>query len=84
VHGWLARRDSLDQLKERALRAGAEWLLADDTVSIAKHAQSHGFVPAGEVGRVRERKLQDEQAPPAELTSLTAPDKAAAADKGSA
>lgn len=83
VHGVLARRGSFELLKERAQRAGVEWLVADDTVTIAKHAQSHGFVPAGEVGRVREGKLQDEQAPPAELTSLTsAPDKPVSVEKG--
>jgi phosphatidate phosphatase APP1 len=85
VHGVLARRGSLDQLKQRAQRAGVEWLLADDTVSIAKHAQSRGFVPASEVGHVRERKLADEQAPPAELTSLSAsaPETALSAEEGS-
>lgn len=72
VHGVLARRGSLAVLEERARRAGVELLLADDTVTIAKHARSRGFVPASEVGRVREGKRQDEQAPAAELQSLAA------------
>jgi phosphatidate phosphatase APP1 len=85
VHGVLARRGSLDRLQERAQRAGVEWLLADDTVTIARHALSRGFLPPGEVGRVRERKLEDEQAPPAELTSLSAaaPEKTLATEKSS-
>jgi phosphatidate phosphatase APP1 len=70
VHGMLARRASLDTLKERSRRAGVELLVADDTVSIAQHARSRGFVPAAEVSRVREGKARDEQSPPAELTSL--------------
>jgi phosphatidate phosphatase APP1 len=70
VHGFLARRGSLDTLEERSRQAGVELLVADDTVSIAQHARSRGFVPAGEVTRVREGKARDEQATPAELTSL--------------
>lgn len=70
VHGVLARRGSLEQLRQRAQRAGVELLVAEDTVSIARHAHSRGFVSAAEVGRVREGKRLDEQAPPAELTSL--------------
>ncbi|HTV25698.1 MAG TPA: phosphatase domain-containing protein [Polyangiaceae bacterium] len=67
VHGLLVRRGSLERLQQRAQRAGVELLIADDTVSIARHAQSRGFVPAAEVGRVREGKARDEQAPPIEL-----------------
>lgn len=77
VHGILARRGSLDRLRQRAQRAGVELLVADDTVTIARHAQSRGFVPAAEVGRVREGKARDEQAPAIELgaaTSLTSGD----------
>jgi phosphatidate phosphatase APP1 len=70
VHGVLARRGSLEQLKERAHRAGVELLLADDTVSMAQHAKSRGLVAPEEVSRVREGKLRDEQAPPTELTSV--------------
>jgi phosphatidate phosphatase APP1 len=72
VHGVLARRGSLDLLVDRAARAGVELLVADDTVSIAQHAKSRGFVQPAEVGRVREGKLRDEQAPPTELTSIAA------------
>jgi phosphatidate phosphatase APP1 len=72
VHGVLARRGSLEQLKERAARAGVELLVADDTVSIAEHAKSRGFVPAAEVGRVLEGKRRDERTPPTELTSVAA------------
>jgi phosphatidate phosphatase APP1 len=72
VHGVLARRSSLDQLKERSARAGVELLVADDTVSIAEHARSRGFVPAAEVGRVLEGQRRDQQAPPTELTSVAA------------
>jgi phosphatidate phosphatase APP1 len=72
VNGILARRASLEQLEERARRAGVELLLADDTVSMAKHARSRGFVPPAEVSRVREGQRQDAQAPPTELTSLAA------------
>jgi phosphatidate phosphatase APP1 len=67
VHGILARRGSLDRLKERAQRANVELLIADDTVAIAKHAQSRGFVQATDVGQVREGKARDEQATPIEL-----------------
>jgi phosphatidate phosphatase APP1 len=72
VHGVLARRGSLEQLKERAARAGVELLVAEDTVSIAQHAKSRGFVQPAEVGRVREGKRRDELAPPTELTSVAA------------
>jgi hypothetical protein len=44
-----------------------ELSIADDTVTIARHAQSRGLVPAAEVGRVLEGKARDEQAPPIEL-----------------
>jgi phosphatidate phosphatase APP1 len=71
VSGVLARRSSLDQLESRAQKAGVELLIADDTVSIAQHARSRGFVPQSEVSRVREGKLEDERAPPTELTSVT-------------
>ena len=67
VHGLLARRGSLADLVQRAARAGVELVIADDTVTMAKHARSRGFVPAEEVGRVREGKARDEQAPPVEL-----------------
>jgi phosphatidate phosphatase APP1 len=67
VHGLLARRGSLDRLQQRAKQAGVELSIADDTVTIARHAQSRGFVPAAEVGRVLEGKARDEQAPPIEL-----------------
>jgi phosphatidate phosphatase APP1 len=77
VRGPLARRGSLEVLAERARQAGVELLIADDTVTIAKHAQSRGFVPRTEVHRVREGKAQDEQAPPTELTSVST-----AAEKG--
>jgi phosphatidate phosphatase APP1 len=69
VHGLLARRGSLERLQQRAERAGVELSIADDTVTIARHAQSRGFVPAAEVGRVLEGKARDEQAPPIELSA---------------
>jgi phosphatidate phosphatase APP1 len=69
VHGLLARRGSLERLQQRAERAGVELSIADDTVTIARHAQSRGFVPAAEVGRVREGKARDEQAPAIELNA---------------
>jgi phosphatidate phosphatase APP1 len=72
VHGILARRGSLAELQLRAERAGAEWVLADDTVTLARHAESRGYVPAAEVSRVREGKRQDELTPPVELTSVAA------------
>jgi phosphatidate phosphatase APP1 len=71
VSGVLARRGSLDQVEQRARAAGVDLLIADDTVSIAQHARSRGFVPASEVSRVREGKLEDERAPPTELTSVS-------------
>lgn len=70
VQGLLARRESLEQLRERARRAGVDLVIADDTVTIAAHARSQGFVPAEEVGRVREAKREDEQKPSAELSAL--------------
>jgi phosphatidate phosphatase APP1 len=72
VHGLLARRGSLDELVQRAKRAGVELVIADDTVTMAKHARSRGFVPSEEVGRVREGKARDEQAPPVELATAAA------------
>lgn len=72
VHGLLARRGSLDDLVGRAERAGVELVIADDTVTMAKHARSRGFVPPEEVGRVREGKARDEQAPPLDLASAAA------------
>jgi phosphatidate phosphatase APP1 len=72
VHGLLARRGSLDDLVGRAERAGVELVVADDTVTMAKHARSRGFVPSEEVGRVREGKARDEQAPPLDLASAAA------------
>jgi phosphatidate phosphatase APP1 len=72
VFGLLARRGSLDELVGRAERAGVELVIADDTVTMAKHARSRGFVPPEEVGRVREGKARDEQAPPLELASAAA------------
>lgn len=74
VHGVLARRGSLEVLQQRAQRAGAEWVLADDTVTMARHAESRGYVPASEVSRVREGKRQDELSPPVELPSAAATD----------
>lgn len=70
VRGVLARRGSLRELEERARRAGAPLLVADDTVTIAQHARSRGFLPPGEVSRVREGKRQDELAPPTEFASV--------------
>jgi len=67
VHGMLARRGSLDRLQQRAQRAGVELLIANDTTTIAQHAQSRGFVSASGVDRVREGKARDEQAPEIEL-----------------
>lgn len=67
VRGLLARRGSLERLQQRAQRAGVELSIADDTVTIARHAQSRGFVPAAEVGRVLEGKARDERAPAIEL-----------------
>lgn len=72
VRGLLARRGSLDDLVGRAERAGVELVVADDTVTMAKHARSRGFVPSEEVGRVREGKARDEQAPPLELATAAA------------
>jgi hypothetical protein len=45
-------------------------LLSDDTVTIAEHARSRGFLGRSDVGDVREGKLQDEHATPAELATL--------------
>jgi phosphatidate phosphatase APP1 len=78
VHGLLARRGSLERLQQRARQAGVELLVADDTVTIARHAQSRGFVPATEVGRVLEGQARDAQAPPIELEAA-----AGAASNGS-
>lgn len=72
VHGVLARRGSLERLQQRAERAGVELLVADDTVTIAKHAQSRGFVLPSDVGQVREGKARDELAPPIELNAASA------------
>lgn len=72
VRGILARRGGLQHVEQRARRAGVELFVADDTVAIAEHARSRGFVPPAEVGRVVEGKRQDEAAPPAELTALGA------------
>lgn len=72
VHGILASRGSLEHSRRRAERAGVELLVADDTVTIAQHAQSRGFIPRVEVGRVREGKARDELAPPVELASASA------------
>ena len=69
VHGMLARRGSLDRLKQRAERAGVELLIANDTITIARHAQSRGLVTASDVERVREGKVRDEQAPEIELSA---------------
>lgn len=66
VHGILARRGSLERLEQRARQAGVTLLVADDTVTIAKHARSHGFLTSGEVGQVQEGKARDERAPPIE------------------
>ncbi len=63
VHGILARRGSLDRLEQRARKVGVELLIADDTVTIAKHARSRGFLTSGEVGQVQEGKARDERAP---------------------
>jgi len=54
-------------------------------VRVQPQTLSRGFVPPGEAGRVRERKLEDEQAPPAELTrrSASAHEKAPSMEKGS-
>jgi phosphatidate phosphatase APP1 len=75
VRGVLARRGSLLELQERARRAGAEWVLSEDTVTMARHAESRGYVPAAEVSRVREGKRQDELSPPVELTSVSSDSK---------
>jgi phosphatidate phosphatase APP1 len=72
VHGVLARRGSLEVLQQRAERAGAEWVLADDTVTIARHAESRGYVPTSEVSRVRDGKRQDELSPPVEMNTVAA------------
>jgi phosphatidate phosphatase APP1 len=72
VQGLMARRGSLAQLVQRAERAGVELVIADDTVTMVKHARSRGLVPADEVSRVREGKQRDEQAPPLELATAVA------------
>lgn len=71
VRGILVNRGSLDHLQERAQRAGVELLVADDTVTIAKHAKSRGFLDRSDVSHVREGKREDEQALPTELASVT-------------
>ena len=71
VHGILARRGSLDRLEERARKVGVELLVADDTVTIAKHARSRGFLTSGEVSQVQEGKARDERAPPIESAAAT-------------
>lgn len=72
VRGALAHRGRLELLQERARRVGVELVIAGDTVTIAQHAESRGFVLRTDVGRVREGKREDEQAPPTELSSVTA------------
>jgi phosphatidate phosphatase APP1 len=71
VHGLFAQRGSLAHLQERAQRVGVELLVADDTVAIAKHAESRGFVRRLDVSRVREGKREDELSPPTELGSIS-------------
>jgi phosphatidate phosphatase APP1 len=70
VMGRLARRDDLSLLQQRAARAGVELVVADDTVSIAQHAESRGLVKRGEAAHVQEGKREDEQSPPTELGSV--------------
>jgi len=61
VSGLLARREKLDHLKARAAEAGVELLVAGDTVTIARHAASRGFVPRSEVEHVADGKREDER-----------------------
>ncbi len=62
--GLLARSaQDLDELAARARRVGVELVVAEDTVTIAGHAASRGFIPGAEVGHVREGQREDEQTP---------------------
>lgn len=58
--GW----GSLRSLEERARRARVEFVVADDTVQIARHARSRGFIGSGELARVEEQRHADHRAPP--------------------
>jgi phosphatidate phosphatase APP1 len=71
VRGWLASRGAdLAALGERARRAGVELVVADDTVTIARHAASRGFIVGSEVGHVKEGQREDAAAPPPEAAIL--------------
>jgi phosphatidate phosphatase APP1 len=65
VTGLLSSRADLSELVERARRVGVELVIAQDTVTMAQHAQSRGFVTRTEVSQVREAKREDELTPPA-------------------
>jgi hypothetical protein len=70
VDGLLARQEDLGVLRERAARVGVELVVAADTVAMASHAASRGFIVRSEVGHVREAKREDELAPEPDLGML--------------
>ncbi len=51
---------AVQELKERVARAGSTLVLADDTLTVARHAAAHGWIMAETLGEISEEKRADE------------------------
>jgi phosphatidate phosphatase APP1 len=65
----LRRADSIRQLAKKAIDAGSDLILAENTVAIAEHAVQKGWIRAGELPEIIGEKSKDE-APPTPIEKL--------------
>ncbi len=65
----LKRPEDIQKLAERVVEAGSALVLADDSLSIAKHAVEQGFIPWEALPSIGESKQKDE-APPSPIEKL--------------
>lgn len=65
----LKRPEMVKELAKKVIEAGSALVLADDSVSIAKHAIEMGFIPADALPSIHEEKRKDE-APPTPIEKL--------------
>jgi len=59
----LRRPEAIHKLAEKVIAAGSTLILADDTIPMAEHAASQGWISPETLPEIREEKKKDE-APP--------------------
>lgn len=65
----LKRPEMVRELAKKVVEAGSALVLADDSVSIAKHAIEMGYIPADALPSIQDEKRKDE-APPTPIEKL--------------